>query len=323
MLFVIFFAALALCVLLTKRHVVSWNDGSRIATVDALTSQRTFRIDGSPFAVGLGDEIRFRGATYSDKPPLLSILAAGVAFALAPLGITLRHTPGTAIYLVTLFTVGVAFAGGCAYAYALQRSLGFGRRLALAVSALTGTATLALPYATVLTNHVPAGAAGLAAVNHMLRARNGRLRNTLFAGFFYGLTFAFDAAAAILAISGAVLLIGAPLRRWVLCTCAAIPLVAFQLAYNRAISGSVVPTVFNAHAWSDPSLPLHWWSSHIFEVFSPLQYARFTVDLLVGVRGLLSFTPLVAVAVYGFVRLWRSDADGRRLASAVAATFVV
>ena len=122
----VFVAALALCALVTKSHVLGWNDGSRVATVDALTAARTFQIDGSPYAAGLGDEIRFRGRTYSDKPPLLSVLGAGVAAALAPAGITLRRTPGTAIYLVTLFTVGVWFAIGCTYAFAFQRLLGSG-----------------------------------------------------------------------------------------------------------------------------------------------------------------------------------------------------
>src|SRR5665213_987837 len=147
----LFLIALAVCALVTKPRVVSWNDGSRIATVDALTADGTFRIDGSPFAVGLGDKIRFHGATYSDKPPLLALCAAAVALAVAPAGVSLRHTPGTAIYLVTLFTVGVWFAVGCCCAYAFARYLGLARNVAVAVAALTGVGTLALPYATVLT----------------------------------------------------------------------------------------------------------------------------------------------------------------------------
>ena len=102
----VFVVAFALCALLTKTHVTSWNDGSRIATVDALTANKTFVIDGSPFAVNLGDKILFHGRHYSDKPPLLAVEGAAVAFVLAPFGITFEHQRPLTIYLVTLLTVG-------------------------------------------------------------------------------------------------------------------------------------------------------------------------------------------------------------------------
>jgi hypothetical protein len=320
---VIFALALALCALLTKSHVTGWNDGSRFATIDALTADHTFAIDASPFAVGLGDEIRFGGTTYSDKPPLLPLLGAAVAVVLAPLGITLRHTPSSAIYLITLLTVGVSFAAGCAYAYAFARLLGYDLRLAAAVAALTGAGTLALPYATVLANHVPCGAAGLAGTYHLVRARNGAVAQAAAAGALFGLAYAFDAAGAVFAVTGVVLLWGAPLARWLLCVVAGLPFLVLQLAYNLRISGSVLPTVFNARVWSDPSLPLHSWSSQVFAVYSPADYARIVADLLVGTKGLLAFTPLMLVAGYGFAVMLRTPGTPRQVAIAVLATFGV
>ena len=317
---VIFALAFGLCALLTKPHVTGWNDGSRFATIDALTADRTFAIDASPFAVGLGDEIRFRGTTYSDKPPLLPLLGAGVATLLAPLGITLRHTPGTAIYLITLLTVGVSFAAGCAYAYAFARLLGYGRRLAAAVAALTGTGTLVLPYATVLANHVPCGAAALAGTYHLVRARNGAASQAALAGALFGLAYAFDAAGAVFAVTAVVLLWGAPLRRWLLCAAAGLPFLALQLAYDLRISGSVLPTVFNAGVWNDPSLPLHSWSSQVFAIYSPAVYAGIVFDLLIGTKGLFAFTPLMFVAAYGFAVMLRTPGLARRVAVAVLAT---
>ena len=75
----VFGLALLVCAGVTKRHPTSWNDISRWATVDALVSDRTFAIDGSPFAAATGDKIRARGRTFSDKPPLLALSGAGVA----------------------------------------------------------------------------------------------------------------------------------------------------------------------------------------------------------------------------------------------------
>jgi hypothetical protein len=319
----LFLIALAVCALVTKPRVVSWNDGSRIATVDALTAGGTFRIDGSPFAVGLGDKIRFHGATYSDKPPLLAMLAAAVALVVAPAGISLRHTPGTAIYLVTLFTVGVWFAVGCCYAYAFAQYLGLSRSVAIAVAALTGVGTLALPYATVLTNHVPCGACALAGCFYAVRARDGARWAAPLAGLFFALAYAFDAAGILLALAGAILLWGAPLRTWLLVLAAGLPVVALECAYNLRVSGSVMPTAFTVAVWKDPSLPFYSPSQQAFPVFSPADYLRFAVSLLVGTKGLFSFTPLMLVAGYGLLVMVRAPGLARRLAIAIAATTIV
>jgi hypothetical protein len=319
----VFIAAFAVCALLTKTHVTSWNDGSRIATVDALTANRTFVIDGSPFAVNLGDKILFRGRHYSDKPPLLALSAAGVALLASPFGITLRHTPGTAIYLVTLLTVGVWFALGCCYAYAFQRLLGFAPRIGLAVGALSGLATLALPYATVLTNHVPCGASALAGCYHLVRGRDGKRVHDVLAGMFFALAYAFDASGVVLAIGGVMLLWRAPVRRWLVCIAAGAPIVALQLAYNVLVSGSILPTAFTANVWTEFPLKPGATAPQPFELLSAGDYARLAVNLLFGGKGLLSYTPLVLVAGYGVVIMQRAGGLMRRVAYAIAVTTVV
>lgn len=314
--------AFVLCAAVTKTHVVSWNDGSRMATVDALTADRTFKIDGSPFAVNLGDKISFQGRTYSDKPPLLAVLGAGVASAVAPLGITLRRTPSIAIYLVTLFTVGIAFAIGCAYAFAFARLRGYPRRVAAATAALTGAGTLALPYAAVLANHVPAGAAALAGCYHLVRGRAGGAGDVALAGLCFALAYAFDPASAVFAIAAAVLLWGLPLRRWLLALAAALPVIALQVAYNLRITGSIVPPTFNASVWQNHASQMHDWSVY-YHIHPPLEYAGFALNLIAGSRGLFSFTPLMFVAAYGFVLMIRSGGIDRRIALAIGATFLV
>ncbi len=317
---VVFCVAFAACAALTKHHVLSWNDGSRIATVDALTANHTFVIDGSPFAVGLGDKIRFGDKTYSDKPPLLALQGAVVALAVAPLGVTLRQTPGAAIYLVTLLSVGVWFAIGSCYAYAFQRELGFGPRVAGAVAALTGIGTLALPYAIVLTNHVPCGASVLAACFHLVRARQRGLAHVALGGIYFALAYAFDPAGIILALAGAVLLWGAPVRWWLTCAAAGAPIVALQLAYNLVVSGSVVPTAFNGAVWGTPPVPA---AAPMIALFSPVQYAGFVMNLLFGGKGLFAFTPLVFVVAYGLVVMWRSRGLMRRVALGISAACAV
>ena len=321
---VVFFSALAVCALVCKSHVGGWNDGSRIATVDALTASHTFVIDGSPFERGLGDKISFRGHTYSDKQPLLPLLAAAVMFAVAPLGITLRHTPGVAIYLLTLFTVGIWFAIGCCYAFRFQRLLGFDQKVAGAVAALTGLGTLALPYASVLANHVPCGAAALAGCYHLVRARRGGRFDAALGGLFFSIAYAFDAASALFAITAAVLLWGGSLSSALVCAAAAVPVVALQAAFNVAISGSVIPTAYNAAVWSGSGpAPVGIGASQMLHPHAPGLYLRFLVNELVGDKGLFSFTPLTVLAGYGLVAMWRASAEMRRVGLAVLTTAVV
>ncbi len=319
----VFCVAFALCAALTKSHVTGWNDGSRVAMVDALTANRTLVIDGSPFAVGLGDKLLYRGKHYSDKPPLLTLLATGVALAAAPFGITLRHTPAAAIYLITLLTVGVWFGVGCCYAYAFERLLGLGPRVAAAVAALTGAGTLALPYATVLTNHVPCGAAALAGCYHLIRGRDGRRAHNALAGLFFGLAFAFDPSAVLLAIAGAVLLWRAPARRWLLCIAAGAPIVVLQLAYNALTSGSIIPTAFTGDVWTEFPLKPGTTGPTPFYVYAPADYVKFALALSVGGKGLFSFTPLALVAAYGLRVMWRAGGLMRRVSLAVTATCAV
>jgi hypothetical protein len=320
---VIFLVALAFCAALTKSHVTSWSDQSRVATVDALTSRGTFVITGSPYAENLGDEITFRGKTYSDKPPLLSLLATAVMFAAAPFGVSLQHTPATAIYMMTLLTVGVWFAIGCAYAYAFARMLGFERRISAAVAALTGVATLALPYAIVLTNHVPCGAAGLAGCYHLVRARDGGAVHAALAGLFFALAYAFDAAGILLAVAGAVLLWGQPARWWLIAVVAGLPVVALQMAYNVHVSGSVLPTAFTGSVWTTAPIPPGATEPQPFALHSAADYAQSVLHVLVGGKGLLSYTPLVLVAAYGLAVMWRTGGVMRRLATAIVAATVL
>jgi hypothetical protein len=88
--------ALAVCffllaALLTRHGPVSWNDSSRMATIDSLVERHTFAIDGS--SIQTGDKYRYNGKFYSDKPAMLAVVGAGVALGLNVVGISLAHTP--------------------------------------------------------------------------------------------------------------------------------------------------------------------------------------------------------------------------------------
>ena len=318
----VFCAAFVLCALVTKPRATSWNDVSRLATIDALVRSRTFALDDSPLAAKTADKYRFRGHTYSDKPPALALQGAAVAAVLAPFGITLARRTEPAIYLITLFTVGLWFALGCAYAFAFQRLLGAPRGPAVLVAALTGLGTLALPYATVLANHVPAGAAGLAGIYHLVRAREGRAGAAALGALFLTLAYAFDAAAVVFGLAAVVLLWGASARVWAAFAVACVPVVAAQLAYDASVSTGWGPPAINQQTWSDPSSRFHRADQSLFPFDSAGGYLRYLAYVVVGAKGLISYTPLVLLCGYGFARLWRAAAT-RGIATAIVVTCAV
>lgn len=319
----VFLAALFLCALLTKPHSFSWNDASRLATAQALAQRGTFAIEGTAFAGITLDKYRYRGRTYSDKSPLLSIQAALVAALLGTVGLTLTPQHALAIYFVTLFTVGVWFALGVAYVYALQRLLDVGPRAAVIAAVLSGIGTLALPYATVLVNHVPAGAAVIGAVYHLARARRAGIVHIVAAALFCFAAYAFDPAAAVVIVAAAVLLWKQPRNHAAVFMLVLIPLIAAQLAFNVAVSGSPRPPVFNEKLWLEAGSPFRVrYVEQPFWQLTPAQIGRIAVMAIVGEKGVLPYMPLVIPCIAGLVLLWRDGGIRGTTARAAALTCV-
>jgi hypothetical protein len=98
--------------------------------------------------------------------------------------------------------------------------------------------------------------------------------------------------------------------------------IAAQLAFNAHVSSGFGPPAMNQASWNDPSSPFYRGANQsLFQLTSPLDYARYAIYLLVGDKGLISYTPLTLLCAFGFVRMWREAEESRRLAAAVVAAF--
>ena len=93
-------------VLVTRSFISGPNDGSRFATVRALVENHTFSIDSHDSI----DIVQYNGRFYSSKPPLLSVMAAGIYWPLHTIFHieipTLSPEPSIAIYIIDLVIVG-------------------------------------------------------------------------------------------------------------------------------------------------------------------------------------------------------------------------
>jgi len=311
----LFFIAFALCACLTKTHTDSWNDTSRMAAIDSLVERGTFQIDAS--AISTGDKYRYRGHFYSDKEPLLILMGAGATLALRPFHLSPAMNFPITYYLVTLLTVGAWFAAGAAYAYLIQRLLGFTQRVAVTVAGLTLLGTPVLAYATVLVNHVPCGVCVLIGATHALVAARGSRAHAMLAGLFLSLAVAFDAAAICFFVVPLWLLCSRPRSTWLAFAAGSVPVLVAQAAFNDVFSGSIVPPAMNGSLWNYPGSPFLNYYPSLGLLGSSWAYADYLRYLTIGERGLFTYSPLVLVAAYGLYRMWRSEGELRELAAGI------
>ena len=201
--------------LLTHSHLGSWNDSSRLATAEALVEQGTWAIENTRLGRLTADYILWNGHFYSDKPPVLSFLAAGVYGALnAATGVafvdeycqpTLNphycfalfdpRAADWAYYLVTLLLVGIPSALMLGLFYRATDFFGLTNPMSLALAAALGVGTMVFPFSLVFSNHVPAAAAlmlGLYALLRSKKAGKAKERWLIVAGFGTALAVTFD-----------------------------------------------------------------------------------------------------------------------------------
>jgi len=196
---------LVVSILFAEREVASPNVSSRMDTIQSLVEQHTFCIEQSlrKFEV---DVVKIGGRFYSDKPPLLSVLGAGVYFPLHTLlGLSFaKHAPW--LYrILTVILVGLPLSFGL---WLLARCLflaGLNPKAVATTVFLTGTGTMFLPYAVTFNNHVPAATAITAALYCMLRAESDSAQASrwlIAAGFAAALAFHLDLAPGGMALLG-------------------------------------------------------------------------------------------------------------------------
>ncbi len=293
-----------------------------MAAIQSLVEHGTWRIDGSPFLF-TGDKMRFDGHYYSDKPPLLAAIGA-VPYA------GLHHTTGLRLdaspcaqgrpcarRILTFVLVGVPSAAlACAFFLLAARFVPLAA--ALAAAGLLSFGTMIWPYSLVLMNHVPAAAclfgSFAALVTSLHPARAGRLAA---AGVLAGLAASIDLVCVFPASALAAMAVARHrLRAGPFFLGLALPLAA-TMAFDRQISGSVLPPAFRTEGWAWPGSPF---PGTVSGLKPPRDVAVHARESLLGHRGLLSHCPVLVFGLVGLIRaLATRDHPLRAGAAATAA----
>jgi hypothetical protein len=155
----------------------SWNDGSRLATVESLVDRHTWVIDRSIFVdvptadasrgrspypaddsnlrMGTSDKLYVNGHFYSDKPPVPALLlAAWYQLLQSTTGLHAAEAPDRFCYWMTVGSSGVAFVAAVASIFALCARLGLSLRLQALVAASFALSTVAPAYSRHVNQHI-------------------------------------------------------------------------------------------------------------------------------------------------------------------------
>jgi len=187
----VFGATLALTACLTHGRVfLGGNDASRFAQIEALVDLGHTHIGESRYAWTV-DRVTIDGRDYSNKPPVLSLIAAGVYAVVEWVGglSFARHEAAT-VYLLTLILIGGSSAWLCArfYGELARRYPGSSERIRLLTTAALAAGTILATFSTTFNNHTPAAACLFAACSEAWNGRSWR------AGTWLGLTALIDPA---------------------------------------------------------------------------------------------------------------------------------
>jgi len=313
---ILFVAFMLLWALLTKVHTHSWQEESRMATVQALVEQGTFIIDHTEFN-RTGDKVFVNEHFYSDKTPLLSVVAAG-AYAILHnvFGLTLdpticvpdedlaacrAFTPMgtrlTAFYWLTLIFIGGSASLLVVLFWHAMLNAGASGTLATALAVTLGLASPIAPYSIVFAGHVPAALCLFAGL-FLLRREPSRLR--LFcAGLLISLAANIDLTVAIFIIAFGLWVVFIRWRMLLPYTLGVLVPFALNAAINYWAAGTIMPLYFDPKAYDFVGTVLNTTVGGTNGFYSWEFGARYTYDMFVGQRGLFSFTPILIFAFVG------------------------
>jgi hypothetical protein len=267
----------------------------------------------------LTDRATYNGRTYSDKAPGMSFL--GIAAFEFERAVGVARSPAqfvsegdASLWGIRVLTSGILFLVAVIVVGMISERIAM--RTGLVVAALFGTATLAAPLAPSLFEHDAAGALGIAAFA-LLWFRHDR-PGLVAAGLLAGFGVFFDYEAGVIALG----------------------LLAYAAWRHRAavawfVLGAVPPALMlGAYDWAAFDSPFHLSYRYVSNDYSEQQRQGFfgigmpsahgLEQVLVGPRGLLTWSPLCLLAAVGLWLLWRRGLRAEALlAAALTLAFVL
>jgi hypothetical protein len=302
---------------------------SKVMTIEAFIERGTLAVERTPIwkKARPVDIVRFGPHYYSDKPPVLSVIASPIYMVMVMMDI--RFTGSEIQYTIdilalTWFVVGVSSSLTLVWLRRIFQAVPISPILADLLTLGFGFGTLILTYGVTFKNHSVAAALITGAMARVLLEPIGpqASRSRFFAGYLVGLAVTIDipVGGVMLASLGLLQSYRARSIPWSFLIGASLPLL-LHAGLQSLVTGSLLPAEIDPAAfdfpgsyWTDPA---NVWHEH-----GPRW--RFGIELLIGPRGWLTVTPVLAFGMVGLgLALSRKSDRFRPMAWVVASSVVV
>ncbi len=294
---------------------LSGNVSSRYMTIEGLVERGTLAIDASPLLAGSGspDVVRFGRHLYSDKPPVLPAMGAGVYAILVPLGIRFSGSAAQFVLanlVLVISIVGVASALTLVWLRQLLQTIPIDRRLADLLTLGFGFGSLLFTYGVTFNNHSVAAAllTGCFALAILENPDGKRVKFTrALAGFLAGLAATIDLPPGALLLAGIAAWQTVKFRKLPLPFLAgALPPLLLHCLLQSAVTGSPLPAEMYPKAFEYPG---SYWMTAAGAWKETVPRWQFGLEFLFGHQGWFTITPVLFFLPVGlaFVLARRTD----------------
>jgi hypothetical protein len=327
---IVLIGAILVAVLGARPYASSWNDGGRLATVEALVDQHSWAIDHSifvevpeqhdldpygrdvPSTGGTLDKMLINGHFFSHESPVVSLYMAGVYWvAQALTGLKAAQQPHAFVYVMTVTSTGLAYVIGVVCIWFMARRCGLPEHISFWVTASFALATLAPVYSRQVNSQMLALGA-TAAIFLLVTSR--QIRPVLL-GFLVGITYAIDMGFGPVLIIAALIyccLKGRDAQSPLLCVLGMLPFALLHHGFNYSIGGTIGPAGANAQYFNYPGSAFS--AENMTGVLfrgSVKDLIAWSVGLLVGPRGFLLYNLPLLLLPFGAMGAWRKFPERR------------
>jgi len=280
-----------------------------MALTQSLVENYSLSIDSSTFA-STGDKVFINGHYYSDKPPLPSILAAGVYWPLYQFGLKLDFGWNFSYYLIILFTVKLFWIFSVLAFNNVLRHIPLKQKHQALATLVFAFASLTFSWSATFNNHSLAASSLMIAFMFYLNSKVEKSGfSLLWSGLFFGVATAMDIPSGIFLVGFGVLVFKQKFltRRLLYYVVGAMLPLGLHFSINYAMGGTLLPLqiiseffVFEGSTWSDSN------SLSGVHPNSFLFILKYGLLSLLGCKGFLWYNPLLILLFPIMLRSIRS-----------------
>jgi hypothetical protein len=354
-------AALIFALASARPYAGGWNDGSRLATVEALVDHGTFAIDDSIFvrvppqnppyppdrldliATGTLDKLCINGRFYSDKGPVPALVLAGCyALMRALTGLTAAQSPSLFCYLMNFLGGGVPLVVAGVVLFTVCRRIVPSPRTAWWITGSLVFTTVAAAYARHHNGHILMLSVAVAVIGsmHTILTCPANLsadspprptaRSWVFLGVFTGFGYTVDLAVGPAMVLAVTLWVGWQSRRFrsvrplVYFGLGALPWGIMHHALVWQLAGMIAPPATRPEYldWAgSPFSPGN--MTGLWHERGILRALLYAAELVLGLRGFLWYNLPILPALLGIRMTWRRFPEMRSLLATQCAWVVL